>query len=48
MDEESLVILSLKKLTKELARAEGDSKAGRIFCSLRERRQFIVCHKFLG
>jgi len=47
-DEQSLIILSLKKLRKEVAKVEEDIEVGSTDGGLRERIDWRVDHSFLG
>ena len=48
IDAHSLVILSLKKFKKEVAKMDEDSAFGKAEDSLRPSKEFRVCHNFLG
>ena len=48
MLEQSLSILSLKKLRNDDARVEGDCVLGSTLGESRPRREFMVFHSFLG
>ena len=48
IEEQRLVILSLKKFKKDEANAEGELAEGRDFGIFRLRRESMVFHSFLG
>jgi len=48
MEEQRLVILSLKKFKNEVANADGEWAVGRDFGISRLRREFMAFHNCLG